>query len=344
MRPPHLTQLFFLRPRLALPISLLPRGPAFPFQSDLRFACFIAMAPKQAEKGKKPLSLPTAPPPFEPALGRPRVLNDEAMDKVRPMLASSFNEWGETVAWPASRTRMAQAATEVPIFIDALWAGLIPPFSAFFNAVLEHYQIHMLHLDPQSVTLLAVFAFLCEAMVGIAPSVALLRHFFLLHLTGHRQSSGCVGFQTVAATAGAGIDFELPSSTSEFRIRWVFVDAGVLSPLLQVPAGPAVPNSGWGHQKLTSPRLAPVWFRLGKLKERGVTAPMVVKEFVKRRVAPLQRHSRPMWTLLSSQDHMRFQESGLPLGTRQTVLKVLTGVPVGVKTGGSRVGGPELCV
>ena len=62
------------------------------------------------------------------------------------------------MAWPASRTRMARAATEVPIFIDALWAGLIPPFSAFFNAVLEHYQIHMLHLDPQSVTLLT-FAF-----------------------------------------------------------------------------------------------------------------------------------------------------------------------------------------
>ena len=75
-----------------------------------------------------------------------------------------------------------------------------------------------------------------------------------------------------------------------------------------------------------SPRLAPVWFRLRRLKDRSVTTPMVVKEFVKRRIAPLQRHSRPMWTLLSSQDHMRFQESGLPLGMRQTVLKVLTGV------------------
>ena len=108
----------------------------------------------------------------------------------------------------------------------------------------------------------------------------------------------------------------------------MFVDAGVLSPLLQVPTGPAVPNSGWGHQKLSSPRLALVWARLRLLKDRGVTAPMVVKEFVKRRVAPLQRHSRPMWTLLNSQDHMRFQESGLPLGTRQTVLKVLMGVPL----------------
>ena len=87
---------------------------------------------------------------------------------------------------------MARAATEVPLIIDALWAGLIPPFFAFFKAVIEHYQIHMLHLDPQSVTLLTVFAFVCEAMVGISPSVALLRHFFSLHLIDPRQCSGCL--------------------------------------------------------------------------------------------------------------------------------------------------------
>ena len=77
-----------------------------------------------------------------------------------------------------------------------------------------------------------------------------------------------------------------------------------------------------------SSRLALVWARLRRLKDRGVTAPMVVKEFLKRRVAPLQRHSRPMWALLSSQDHMRFQEEGLPLKTRETVLMVLTGTPL----------------
>ena len=97
------------------------------------------MTPERADKGKKPLPSPSAPSSFEPELGRPLVLNDEAMDKVRPMLASSFNEWGDTAAWPASRARIARATTEVPIFVDALWDGLIPPFSAFFNAVLEHY-------------------------------------------------------------------------------------------------------------------------------------------------------------------------------------------------------------
>ena len=94
------------------------------------------------------------------------------------------------MAWPATNARVDQTAIEVPFLIDALWAGLVPPFSAFFNVLLSHYWIHTLHLDPQSVTLLAVFAFVCEAMVGIAPSMALLRHFFSLHLIDPWQRSG----------------------------------------------------------------------------------------------------------------------------------------------------------
>ena len=93
-------------------------------------------------------------------------------------------------------------------------------------------------------TLLAVFAFLCEAMVGITPSLALLRHFFSLHLVVAYQRSGCVSFQTVAAMAGSGIDFEPSPVVDGFWKRWVFVDAGVLSPLLLLPMAPVVPSSG----------------------------------------------------------------------------------------------------
>ena len=119
-----------------------------------------------------------------------------------------------------------------------------PPFSTFFNDVLSHYQIHLLHLDPQSVALLSVFAFACKAMVGIAPFMALLRHFFSLHLTDPRQCSGCLSFQAVAATAGSWIDFKLPLSASGFRMRWVYVHVGVLSPLLSPSSALDVASSG----------------------------------------------------------------------------------------------------
>ena len=123
----------------ALPDSSASSNLSFLSQSDLSSVLSITMAPNRMEKGKKPLSSANPPPAVEPAIGRSRVLNREAMDKVRLALATSLNEWGGTVAWPASRASVDRTATEVQFFIDALWAGLVPPFSALFNAVLSHY-------------------------------------------------------------------------------------------------------------------------------------------------------------------------------------------------------------
>ena len=68
-------------------------------QLDLSSALPVAMAPSQTEKGKKKSQSSAAPPPgIESAIGRLLVLNQEAMDKVRPALATGFNEWGNTVA------------------------------------------------------------------------------------------------------------------------------------------------------------------------------------------------------------------------------------------------------
>ena len=113
--------------------------------------------------------------------------------------------------------------------------------------------------------------------MGIVPSVALFRHFFSLHLTDGRQCSGCVTFQAVAAMASSGINFEFSPVVSRFRKRWVFVDVGVLNSLLLLSWAPAIPSSGWGHPRPIDQRLAHVWRRQTRLKDLGVTTPMVVK-------------------------------------------------------------------
>ena len=64
-----------------------------------------------------------------------------------------------------------------PVFTHALMAGLVPPFSAFFLEILRHYRVHLLHLHPTLITILATFAYLCEAFLGVEPSVAFFRHF-----------------------------------------------------------------------------------------------------------------------------------------------------------------------
>ena len=135
------------------------------------------------------------------------MVNLEGLNKVHPTLAANSNEWKATAARPASWLVDDMSATEIPIHLHALFAGLIPPFSPFFSAIISHYQIHLLHLDPCTIILLDAFAFLCESMAGIAPSLALFRHFFLLRLVDARQRLGCVAFQAVATTTDLGIYF-----------------------------------------------------------------------------------------------------------------------------------------
>ena len=104
--------------------------------------------------------------------------------------------------------------------MSSIVAGLVPPFSDFFYSVLNHYKIHALHLHPNSILLLSIFAFYCEACVGVMPSVALLRHFFFLRIKeGH--CSGCVGF--VAANKTNAIS-KAGKKAEGFTSKWVLMD------------------------------------------------------------------------------------------------------------------------
>ena len=57
------------------------------------------------------------------------------------------------------------------------------------------YQICILHLHPNSILTLAIFAYFCEAYMGIRPSVALFRSFYALRFTANGESSGCLSFR-----------------------------------------------------------------------------------------------------------------------------------------------------
>jgi hypothetical protein len=84
---------------------------------------------------------------------------------------------------------------------------------------LETYGIQAIHLHPKSVTLLAVFAYACEAWIGIKPSVAYFRHLFSLWSSGLNQNSGCVSFIATIGTEGDFIDLKWMKKVEDFQSR-----------------------------------------------------------------------------------------------------------------------------
>jgi hypothetical protein len=138
------------------------------------------------------------------------------LQTVREMVGSKNSEWGATRIWHGRTPQEALPVTAQPFFLFSVFAGLVSPFSPFLLAILETYGIQAIHLHPKSVTLLAVFAYACEAWIGIKSSVAYFRHLFFLWSFGLNQSSGCVSFIATARTEGDFIDLKWMKKVEDF--------------------------------------------------------------------------------------------------------------------------------
>ena len=113
-------------------------------------------APRQASK---PAAASGSAAP-EGALSKSRIVA-AGIGKVRYLAGAETNEHGVTRMEPAGSRRIGEGY--YPIFLHSLFAGLVPPFSDFLEAILETYQIQLLHLHPNSILILSIFAYLCEA-------------------------------------------------------------------------------------------------------------------------------------------------------------------------------------
>ena len=102
---------------------------------------------------------------YSPALDSPNV-SEASLARMRQMVAAQGID-GAKVFKAGSALPEARGSTFYPLFVSAIAAGLVPPFSEFFFSVLRHYDLQALHLHPNSVLLLAIFAYYCEAHVRV---------------------------------------------------------------------------------------------------------------------------------------------------------------------------------
>jgi hypothetical protein len=95
------------------------------------------------------------------------------------------------VAWrPAAREAFPTGGTgETVFFIAHIEHGFGVPTGDLLRGLLQFYRIELVHLAPNSITIIATFIHLCEAYLGIAPYFHLWHHFFELKKRGRAWSS-----------------------------------------------------------------------------------------------------------------------------------------------------------
>jgi hypothetical protein len=189
-------------------------------------------------------------------------------------------------------------------FLSFAMAGLVPPFSIFFMDILEFYDLQMAHLTPNAIMTLAIFAHLCEMFIGVRPSLRLFRWFFTVQPVSPPTVVGGCYFQPRGQVLNRYIPCVLRKKWDDWKSDWFYTPLADEA-RLRLPSQPPAQASSWRAAVDLGDGYDAVLDRLAGLRSQGLTGAMVFGDYLRRRIAPLQRRARGAWEYTGPEDYMR---------------------------------------
>jgi hypothetical protein len=125
---------------------------------------------------------------------------------------------------PAGEAFLTEDDKEQVIFDSFFERGFNIPTGDFFRGLLFYYKLELVHLVPNSITVVLSFVCFCEAYLGISPHFFLWRHLFNVKSTGkHLGVVGSVMFCLRPSLKAEWIDMDLPDNTTGWRLEWFYI-------------------------------------------------------------------------------------------------------------------------
>jgi hypothetical protein len=174
----------------------------------------------------------------------------------------------------------------------------------FFRGLLDHYQIELVHLNPNSILQITIFIHLYEAFLGIPPNFPLFKNYFFLKYqssAANRKVIGGVGLQT-HPRAGF-LDLPMKTSLWGWHNTWFYCENH--EPSLPPFVGRLPDFQGsWSEEPtpLELPHVTALTNKINLLKERGLIGVCVPAHWLSHRVIPLRKQVQP------GKEYSRFQD------------------------------------
>ncbi|XP_066398769.1 uncharacterized protein [Miscanthus floridulus] len=245
-------------------------------------------------------------------------------DQLRELVSDGLIQSKVIAEWrvPGKHRVPAPGPGEIVLFVSFVRTGLCLPASVFLHQFLGYFGVSLNHLTPNAVLHLSVFVHLCEAFLGIPPSLSLFRFFFRLKPQPRREETSALGGCGIQFRQGLKIkffDYDLVDSVKDWRAEWFYAANLIPSLVVHSGSGP-VANDRW-DKKLESPAeiqaIQPLLDRISTLKQQGLTGFGIVSSFLRRRVQPLKER-----------EHLGFEYSGAEDPSRMVPALELTGEEV----------------
>jgi len=232
-----------------------------------------------------------------------RLLELEREGLLRPRTSSSRLEW---IAPAADHREPRPPTGYVVSFAKFHRHGLGAPLSRFMRALCHHYGVELQHFSPNAITIMAVFATVCEGYLGMMAHWDLWLHLYWGELfnaptrtTGVRKPvrAGCLNLVLKTGKTERPREYipvGLSSNHAGWDSQWFYLwnDDGILPAYTGRLITERPENWTYGVVQVHQSRLDPLLDALKKLRVEGLTAALVLSAVHHRRILPLM--SRPL--------------------------------------------------
>ncbi|WVZ84174.1 hypothetical protein U9M48_031231 [Paspalum notatum var. saurae] len=218
-------------------------------------------------------------------------------ESIQKLAADGVFRPGELVEWrvPVKDETPTTSAKEdqfVVLSLTHIMCGLRVDASDFLVSVLAHYGIEWSHLTPNSITALSLFAHLCEAYIGVPPTVEVFAHFYKLYhnMKGETTTLGGIYFRLKDKMRRTYPMYYLRTSQFMWNSMWFY--AKLPQSCRLTFRGNALKDTGnWKGQLLLSPEQEKQVLQIGELSSQGLTGVHIVRDYLKHRISPLRRRT-----------------------------------------------------
>jgi hypothetical protein len=171
---------------------------------------------------------------------------------------------------------------------------------------LYYYQLELVHLVPNSITVVSTFIYFCEAYLGISPHFLLLMYFFLCQMHWQEVAVGAVMLNLRPSLKAEWIDTNLPDNTVGWRSEWLYIADQLPGLPRRTGHKPAKMNE-WdlGLSSRDLVKLNPVLELVSELKKQGVTGVAMARSFCQWMIQPIEDRVHPAYEYWGQSDPTR---------------------------------------
>jgi hypothetical protein len=169
------------------------------------------------------------------AASHPHLFQASTVDEseIRKLIANHFSPDRAMLQWrPTTDEDIPTPNTnEIVVFSSFFQCKFGLSACDFLCELLDHYQIELVYLNPDSILQITVFVHLCEAFLGIPPNFPLFKNYFFMKYqpsAANLKVIGEVGLQT--RTRVDFLDLPMKTSLRGWHRTWFYCENHEPSP------------------------------------------------------------------------------------------------------------------